>query len=160
MRILLTLLALLPAIPDVGAAPARLSRPSNDLRLVFLGSDERAPVYRGGTDDATIDIGRVVAAKCSTRGCMRSVVRRQFRVRVDGNGTATRLVRTRAFIQDDVPGHRVRVDGRLLTTIPQIIDAAIPLGAPVPHSLEIEVPISEPEGALNQGIVWLVEDAR
>lgn len=158
MRILLTLLALMPAVADVAAAPARIARPGNELRLVFLG-DERAPVHQGASDDATIDVGRVVAAKCPTRGCMRTLVRKQFRLRVDGNATTTRFARTRAYLQHEVPGHRVRVDGRLLTTTPQIIDAAIPLGAPVSHTLEIQIPINEPEGALNESIVWLVETA-
>jgi hypothetical protein len=132
----------------------------DEFRLVFLDGDDRAPVRQGGHDDATIDIGRVVAARCPSRGCMRTVVRRQFRLRIDAIATAARVVRTYAFVQSDVPGHRVRVDGRLLTAGPQIIDVTIPLGVAVAHTLEIEIPISEPPGMLAESIVWLAEDVR
>lgn len=160
MRILLTLLALGSASATADAAPARLSRPSDELRLVFLDADVRAPVRQGAYDDATIDVGRVVAARCPSRGCVRTLVSRQFRVRIDGRATTVRFVRTQAFLQNTVPGHRVRVDGRLLTSTALVIDAAVPLGVAVVHTLEIEVPISEPEGVLAENIVWLAEDAR
>jgi hypothetical protein len=160
MRVIITLFALLPAIARVDAAPARLSRPVSELRLVFLDGDDHAHVRQGAYDDATIDVGRVVAARCRSRGCVRTVVRRLFRLRIDGGATTARVARTRAFIQNDVPGHQVRLDGRLLTSSPQIIDAGIPVGIAVAHTLEIEVPTSEPEGLIADNIVWLVEDTR
>jgi hypothetical protein len=160
MRIAFTLLALLPAVAQVDAAPARLSRPVDELRLVFLDADDRAPVRQGADDDATIDVGRVVAARCPSRGCLRTVVRRQFRLRVDARATAARFARTQAFLQNDVPGHRVRIDGRLLSSTPQLIDTAVPLGVAVAHTLEIEVPVTEPEGMLADHIVWLADGDR
>lgn len=63
-------------------------------------------------------------------------------------------------MQNDMPGQRVRIDGRLLTSVPQLIDASVPVGIAVAHTLEIEVPVSEPAGLLAQNIVWLVEAAR
>lgn len=157
MRIIITLLALGAAVARVDATPARPIRPVADLRLVFLDGDDRAPVRRGAYDDAIIDVGRVVAARCHSRGCMRTAVRRQFRVRVEGATTA-RFARTHAFLQNDVPGHRVLLDGRPLTAAPVLIDAGVPLGLAVAHTLEIEVPSSEPEGVIADSIVWLVED--
>jgi hypothetical protein len=158
MRRLVTLLALGSAAASAAAAPARPAAPADAFRLVFLEGDARAPV-RGGGGDATLDVGRVVAASGAPRGGLRTVVRRQFRLRVDRVATTARFVRTRAYLQSDAPGHRVRLDGRLLTAGPQLIDAMIPIGIPVAHTLEIEVPISEPAGMLAETIVWLAEDA-
>jgi hypothetical protein len=160
MRIAITLLVLGLAAGSATASPVRLSRPVDELRLVFLDADERAPVRQGAHDDATIDVGRVVAARCPSRGCVRTVVRRQFRLRIDGVATTARAARTYAFVQNDMPGHRVRIDGRLLTSGPQLIDATTPLGVAIAHTLEIEVPISEPDGMLNESIIWLAEDVR
>jgi hypothetical protein len=160
MRILITLLVAGLTAGTTAASPVRLLRPADELRLVFLDADERAPVRQGAHDDATIDVGRVVAARCPSRGCVRTAVRRQFRLRIDGIATNARAARTYAFLQNDVPGHRVRLDGRLLTSGPQLIDATIPLGVAMPHTLEIEVPLSEPEGLLNESVLWLAEDVR
>jgi hypothetical protein len=160
MRLPITLLALLPAVADVAAAPARLTRPVEEFQVVFLEGDDRAPVRRGAHDDATIDVGRVVAGRCPPHHCVSTVVRRRFRVRVDGRSTTARFVRMHAFVQNEMPGHRVRINGRLLTSVPLLIDAAAPLGVPVAHTIEIEVPTSEPAGLLAQNIVWLAEGAR
>src|SRR4051794_28811534 len=111
MRIAITLLALAYAAGTAAASPARLGRPMDELRLVFLDADVRAPVRQGAHDDATIEVGRVVAARCPSRGCVRTAVRRQFRLRIDGVATTARAARTYAFVQNDVPGHRVRIDG-------------------------------------------------
>jgi RNase P/RNase MRP subunit p29 len=154
------MLALSVAALDVAAAPARPGRVIGELRPVFLEADDRAPVRRAGHDGATIDVGRVIAGRSSSRLAMRTVVRRQFRMRVDGSASVARFARVRAFVQNDTPGHRVRIDGRLLTSAPQLLDAAVPLGVPVSHVLEIEVPISEHDGALTETIVWQVEDVR
>jgi hypothetical protein len=179
MRRLIGVLALGP-VAVVAAAPVAPGRPSvpgasgvlgrvgpippaiDELRLVFLEADPGAPVRPGAGDagEATIDVGRLSAAGCPARGCVRTAVTRSFRMRVDGIATAARAARTYAFVEDGVPGHRVRIDGRLLTAGPQLIDAAIPLGMAMTHTLEIEVPVSEPEGPLRETIGWRAEDAR
>jgi hypothetical protein len=160
VRTLITLLALVAAVAEVAAAPPRVGRPADQLRLVFIDGDGGAPVRSGGRGDANLDLGRVVAGRCLPRSCRRTVVRRRFRLRIDGRSAAARFVRLRAFVQNDMPGTRVRVDGRLLTSAPQLIDPAAPLGVPVAHTVEIEVPASEPQGMLAQTIVWVVEDDR
>lgn len=160
MRLLITLLAVSTAVADVAAAPARPARPVEELQLVFLQGDDRAPVRQNASDDASLDVGRVVAGRCRARPCTTTLVQRRFRVRVDGRSTTARFARVQAFVQNDMPGQRVRIDGRLLTSVPQLIDASVPVGIAVAHTLEIEVPVSEPAGLLAQNIVWLVEAAR
>ena len=152
-------LVLFAAVTEVSAAPTRQTRLGEELSLVFLAGDSTA-VHRDGYDSAVIDVGRVVAGNCPSRGCTRTVVKKRFRLRVDGRASATRFVRVRAFVQVDIPGQRIRIDGRLVTSLPQQVGAATPLGVPVSHLLEIEVPASEPAGSITQDIVWLVEDVR
>lgn len=160
MRTSITLLALTSAISGAAASPVRPAVPIDELRLVFLDGDDRAPVRQGSSADATIDVGRVVAARCPSHGCMRTAVRRQFRLRIDGVATTARTARTHVFLQNGMPGHRVRLDGRLLSSAPQLVDPVVPLGVAVVHTLEIEVPSSEPAGMLNENLVWLAEAAR
>lgn len=157
---MITLLALLTAVADVTAAPVRLARPAEELQVVFLEGDDRAPVRQGAFDNASIDIGRVVGGRCPQRRCLSTIVRKRFRIRVDGRATTARFARTHAFLQNDTPGQRVRIDGRLLTSVPVLIDASAPLGVPVAHTLEIEVPTSEAKGVLAHNIIWLAEGAR
>lgn len=159
MRIAVAILALLPLAAAVDAAPSRGVRPADELRLVFLDADASAPVRQSPFGDAALDVGRVVATQCPRSGCMRTVVKRRFRLRVDGAGTS-RFVRVRAHLQTEMPGQRVLVDGRLLTSTPQLIDSVVPVRVAVAHTLVIEVPVSEPEGLLAHAIVWLVEDIK
>lgn len=155
---ILALFALVAPIPTSDAAPARKLGAGSDLRIVFLEADDRAPV-RQGMADALMDVGRIVGGRCRGAACFRTVVQRKFRMRVDGSSTA-RFVRVRAFVQQNSPGQRVYVDGRLLTSSPQLIGGEVPLRVPVSHTLEIEVAASEPAGLLAHTIVWLVEEAR
>lgn len=163
MRRLIGVLALGPVVA-VAAAPAAGPVPpaTDELRLVFLEADPAAPVrqYGGDPGEATLELGAVSAADCPLRSCVRTAATRSFRMRVDGVATTARAARTYAFVQDGVPGHRVRIDGRLLTAGPQLIDAAIPLGVAIAHALEIEVPLSEPAGPLRETIGWLAEGAQ
>lgn len=150
----LALLALALGTASVDAAPGRTVRPAEDLRIVFLDGDA-APVHQGATGDAMIDAGRI-ASRCA-RTCARTVVQRRFRIRVDGAGPA-RFVRVRAFVQARTPGQQVRLDGRALTEAPLVIDAAMPLRAPVAHTLEIEVSPSARDGLLAETVVWIAEE--
>lgn len=157
MRLSFAFVALLSVVAPSGASPARTVAPRDELRLVFLDADDAGSVRSGAASSAAIDVGRVVADNCAN-GCMRTIVKRRFRLRVEG-GTA-RLVRVRAFVQDNWNGQRVRIDGRTLSSMPQLIDAAVPMRVAVTHTLEIDVPTSEPPGALSHSIVWLAEEVQ
>lgn len=156
---LLVLAALLPTVADAGPRTAlRAPRVREELRLVFLDADDKAPIRQGAFGDASVDVGTVRATNCAPR-CTKSVVRRRFRLRVEGGATTSRFVRVQAYVQGDNPGQRVRLDGRVLSSSPQLIDANAPLRVAVAHTLEIEVSASEPQGVLAQSIQWIVEDS-
>jgi hypothetical protein len=157
MRSLLIICALAIGASPAAAGPrTRTDRLMAPLRIVFLDGDERAPVRQAFSGDASIDVGRVTgtSTKCTPRSC---VIQRRFRLRVDGRSTA-RFVTVRAFLGVEMSGQRVRVDGRLLSTAPTLVDASAPLGIATTHTLEIEVFASEPDGLLAHTIQWTVED--
>jgi hypothetical protein len=157
MRRLLIVAALASVVSPVMAGPRiRVDRFVEPLRVVFLDGDERAPVRQAFSGDASIDVGRVTgtSTKCTPRSC---IVQRRFRLRVEGRSHA-RFATVRAFLGEDILGQRVRLDGRLLSSTPTLVDAAAPLGVATLHTLEIEVAASEPEGLLAHTIEWTVED--
>jgi len=65
-------------------------------------------------------------------------------------GTAT----LRAFLETPDPRATIRIDGVTLTTTPRLIQAGAPIGIPFSHRIEIEVPLSAPEGPLQASIGW------
>lgn len=157
MRRLLVIAGLALFASTVQAGPrVRVDRLMESLRLVFLDADERAPVRQAFGGDAAIDVGRVTgtSTKCTPKSC---IVQRRFRLRVEGRSTA-RFATVRAHLGEDLTGQRVRVDGRLLSTTPTLVDAAAPIGVATTHVIEIEVSSSEPEGLLAHTIEWTVED--
>jgi hypothetical protein len=72
------------------------------------------------------------------------------------NGVAGGTAELRAFVQSADPRHIVRVDGIVLSGAPTLIDAHAPIGASIPHRIEIEVPPAVPEGAVASNIEWQV----
>lgn len=157
MRSLVTLLAVL-ATSSASAAPVRGLRPADELRLVFLAADQGSVLTQGMTGDASIHVGRI-SARCKAGGCARAVIRKSFRLRVDGAGSG-RFVRVRAFVQAGGQGKRYFLDGRPLSTVPMVVDAAAPVRVAVAHTLEIEVSAAEPDGMLAETIGWQVEEIR
>lgn len=142
-----------------GPANRRAASPLDSYRVVFLEAEPTSPVRQTSRGDAMVDAGRVAATRCPPRGCTKTIVKKRFRLRIDSTGPA-RFVRLSAFLQGDGGREQVRLDGRLLSSIPQVIAPSMAVRQAGAHTLEIEVPASEPPGPLDHTIVWLVEDAR
>lgn len=118
-----------------------VSPPSFELTLTFLDGpvlDAGPIVWRGGTRKTTITT--------------RTVTLRIGRASREARGTAT----LRAFLETPDPRATIRVDGITLTTAPRVIEHHAPIGIAVTHRIEIEVPVSAPEGALAASIGWEV----
>jgi hypothetical protein len=60
----------------------------------------------------------------------------------------------RAHLQSDDGRCRIRVDGKTLTAVPQVIDPLAPLGQAVAHILEIEIATTAAEGPVAASISW------
>jgi hypothetical protein len=117
-------------------------------------------------DAAVLEVGQLSAARGAARtraardghGHAQSIVdRRQIAVRLRSASGRARFARLQASLKVEDPRCRVRIDGIVLTQVPQLIDAAAPVGAAVAHTLEIEVPVSEPPGVLATEITWLAD---
>jgi hypothetical protein len=121
---------------------------ADDLTVSF-------PALAAGCD-AAVDLGVMRAA--AGRGRTPSPVRRERVLvrlqRASGTGGFARL---RAYLATAPGGLRVRVDGVLLSAVPQLVDANAPIGPAVAHLIEIEVPASEPPGAIFVPITWLAD---
>jgi hypothetical protein len=110
-----------------------------------------------------LDVGRISAdgrhgttSRRSAKGAW-TFTRCRVRVRVDSTSGAKGFVNLRAFVQTDDGRARVRVDGVVLSSVPQTVDAHAIVGMAVSHTIDIEVPISAPEGQLNTAITWVAD---
>ncbi|HYO76985.1 MAG TPA: hypothetical protein VE010_11020 [Thermoanaerobaculia bacterium] len=106
----------------------------------------------GRASTAVVDAGTI-----SWRGGRRrySVTARTFAMRIgaasrEARGTAT----VRAFLETPDPHATIRIDGIVLSATPRIVQRNAPIGIAVTHRLEIEVPVSAPEGAVAANIGW------
>ena len=84
-----------------------------------------------------------------------TATKRTFGMRIgqpsrEARGTAT----VRAFLETADLHCTIRLDGIVLTAVPQVIQLQAPIGVVVTHRLQIEVPVTAPEGALNTSIGW------
>lgn len=118
--------------------------PPSELSLTFLEN--------GHASTAIVDAGTI-----SWRGGRRrySVTARTFAMRIgaasrEARGTAT----VRAFLETPDPHATIRIDGIVLGATPRIVQRNAPIGIAVTHRLEIEVPVSAPEGAVAANIGW------
>ena len=81
-----------------------------------------------------------------------TVLRRIVTVRI---GTArTGFAPLRAAVSGDDGRCRIRVDGKTLTAVPQVIDPLAPLGQAVSHVIEIEIAATAAEGPVSVSIAW------
>lgn len=120
--------------------------PSSQLSLTFIES--------GRSSTAVVDAGTI-----SWRGGRKqsTVTTRTFGVRIgpesrESRGTAT----LRAYLEAPDPHATIRIDGVLLGTTPRVVQRNAPIGIAVTHKLEIEVPVTAPEGVVAASIGWEV----
>ncbi|MGZ6124249.1 MAG: hypothetical protein ACXWLR_04770 [Myxococcales bacterium] len=118
-----------------------------ELAIVFENTTGLQPLPQG----ALVDFG-VLSAK----GARRTIWRSTVRIRLQGTTTA-RFARLSASLRDLDTRCRIRLDGTLLSALPQVVDAQVPVGRSITHSLEIEIPASEPPGPIASSIEWLAE---
>ena len=161
----LLLAALLLAKPAAPAPPQRkrapvvaeavvtaLSPRQHDIEIIVVGAVEDAA--QGGAN--VLELGQVSyqPPPGGTRHGARkvTVLRRMVTVRI---GTARAgFAPLRAAVSGDDGRSRIRVDGKTLTAVPQLIDALAPLGQPVTHVIEIEIAAAAAEGPVSASISW------
>lgn len=106
--------------------------------------------------DAAVDAGVIAWRKRGSRPDV-TTSRRTFGIRIDRTSGETRGTATlRASLESFDGRARVRVDGVELGATPRIINPLAPIGSVTAHVLEIEVPVTAPEGAFSSAIRWEV----
>jgi hypothetical protein len=143
--------------PIASQAVANALEPKRrDIEITVVGDvEDGAP----GTTNI-VELGRVsywpgtpTAARSEGRRSQPfTLVRRVVTVRIGTERTG--FAPLRASLQTDDGRCRIRVDGKTLTAVPQVIDALAPLGQAVPHVLEIEIPATAAEGPIAASISW------
>lgn len=118
-----------------------VSRPSSALSIAFLGTT------------GVLDTGTLV----SPDGIRRASTARTVLLRIgepspEPRGTAT----LRAYLETPDPRATIRVGGITLTTAPRVIQRHAPIGVAIAHRIDIEVPVTAPEGPLAATIGWEV----
>ena len=144
MALSLSILSLL-VVPVLHAGGRRravaVSPASSELTLTFL-------------DGPVLDAGQIVwlGERRGVTTTTRTVLLRIGRASREVRGTAT----LRAFLETPDPRATVRVDGVVLGAAPRVVQRHAPIGVAVTHRIEIEVPVSAPEGPLAASIGWEV----
>ena len=134
------------------AVAAALNPRSPDIEIIVVGAVEDAA--HGGAN--VLELGQVSyqpQAGGTRHGARKvTVLRRMVTVRI---GTArTGFAPLRAALSGDDGRSRIRVDGKALTAVPQVIDPLAPLGQPVTHVIEIEIAATTVEGPVSASISW------
>jgi len=140
------------------AAPQRPTAAAGQhagLTISFTAVDAGASMT-GMMGNPLLDLGRIVATPARARASS-TLVRREIAIRLVSGDQVTGTARLSAWLQADDRRSQIRVDGRLLSDVPLIIDAAAVIGTAVRHAIEIEVPYSEPAGPLVSTITWRAE---
>lgn len=148
--VLFLILSVLFCSPDLHAGSRQravaVSPPSSELSLTFVD---------GGSSSSIVDAGAI-----SWKGGRRrvTVTKKKFGVRIgrpsrEARGTAT----LRAFLETPDPRATIRIDGILVSgSAPVVIEHHAPVGITVTHVLEIEIPVTAPDGPLAATIGWEV----
>lgn len=127
------------------AAPRRraVAPPADELTITF--------VSRPGL----VDLGSVAHTGPSAKRD-RTVRSETIQLRVDRRGSSRGSASLRAFLVSPDARCTIRVDGQLLGSAPVVIDPQVPVGAVTSHRIDVEVPVSAPEGPLTTSIGWEV----
>lgn len=143
LTITFLLILTMPAIAGGRRRTAASPAPAEEMTIVFVGLSSNGS---SNGSDALYDAG--VASR------PRGVIVRTFGIRIDAGTRMTGTAVLRAWLESNDGRSTIRIDGKLLGSQPQIVDAYAPLGHVTTHRLEIEVPAGVAEGSFGSSIRW------
>jgi len=139
LTIAFLLILSMPTIAGGRRRTAASPAPAEEMTIVFVGLSSNG-------SDALYDAG--VASR------PRGVIVRTFGIRIDAGTRMTGTAVLRAWLESNDGRSTIRIDGKLLGSQPQIVDAHTPLGHVTTHRLEIEVPTDVAAGSFGSSIRW------
>lgn len=150
----IVLLAALLALP-ASAARRRSAAPVLDdaLSIVFVDAPAADGSFTAAGGDAWLDVRDVARhAGSHIRGAR---VQRRFGIRIVRTaGSASGMATIQARLESTDGRTSMRLDGKLLTEAPVIIDTHAAIGAVVFHTLEIEISDAVAPGPIAAAITW------
>lgn len=100
-----------------------------------------------------LDLGSVAHTARNERRD-RTVRSETIQIRLDRRGGSRGSASLRAYLASPDARCSIRIDGQLLGAAPIVIDPQIPVGAVTSHRIDVEVPVTAPEGPLATTIGW------
>ena len=125
-----------------------------DRRRVRAVSPPAAAIAIAFLDGGLLETGTMAWSGGAKRA---TVTTRTVRMRIGEAAPETRgNVTLRAFLETADPRCTIRVDGVPLTVAPRVVRRNAPVGIPFAHRIEVEVPVTAPDGPLHASIGWEV----
>lgn len=145
---LLALCVLAASGPALAAQAGNVIPAPAAMRFVAVDASVRS----GAAGDAWVELGGLRARHGP--GGKAITVRKRIGLHLQGPSDTARVSVSLATEQ---PGRVVRVDGRRLSSLPQVIDHAHRVGATVVHDIEITIAADVPAGPMLDDLVWTAE---
>lgn len=150
----IVILAALLAVP-ASAARRRSAAPVIDdaLSIVFVDAPSADSSFTAAGGDAWLDVRDVAGHPGGRQRGAR--VQRRFGLRVVRTaGTASGMVTVSAHLESTDGRTSMRLDGKLLTEAPVVIDTHAAIGTVIFHTLEIEISDTVAPGPIAAAISW------
>lgn len=103
-------------------------------------------------DDVTITF--VARAGLLDLGSVAHKASETIQIRIDRRSGSRGSASLRAYLVSPDARCSIRIDGQLMGIAPIVIDPQIPIGAVTSHRIDVEVPVTAPEGPLATTIGW------
>lgn len=138
----------LAASPCTAGPAAALREGAGGIALHFVPVDSATRTT--ASHEASIDMGRVSALSGAHPACC-VVIRQRVGLRLEGPYARARVS---VSLATEAPGATVRVNGRTVSAVPQVIDPAHRLNVTVVHEIEMTIPAHVPPGPFLSNLVW------
>jgi hypothetical protein len=153
-RLMTAAILLVSAALPVSAERRRaVAPPEETLSIVFVEAGSSDGSLKAAGSEAWLELDAV-----THEGTARSTkVRRKFGIRIERAGNATAGTAAIVARLESWDGRATyRLDGRLLTAAPFVVDAHAAVGSVTIHTLDIEIPIEAAAGSLSASVTWEV----
>jgi hypothetical protein len=141
------------ALPMSAERRRAVAPPEETLSIVFVEAGSSDGSLKAAGSEAWLELDAV-----THEGTARSTkVRRKFGIRIERAGNATAGTAAIVARLESWDGRATyRLDGRLLTAAPFVVDAHAAVGSVTIHTLDIEIPIEAAAGSLSASVTWEV----
>jgi hypothetical protein len=139
-------------------APITVAAPT----ITILSAATGALMRSQGPSNARVDLGRVsyfkgtsAPGESSRRNTKSFVISTRFGLKIDcPANTSSSVVSITVARLDSASSYVISIDGTTVAFLPQTLLPSVRCGSSSEHRLEVEVPISTPEGSIGSNVVF------